>query len=356
MAQKSDATDKQATLTIGGGQVKVSHERVPIADLRADPNNPRLRFQIRFGARTKPESQSELLDIIREQPGYEELQKQIRILGGINDPLIIRSDGTVVEGNSRLAAVTLLHGANKEDERWQTVPVTRLPADLPEEAIELLMASFHIAGKTVWRPFAQADQIYVLIKERKVDPQRVAVESRMSKKQVENYCAAYEYLTREILLEVPTNGRLTGQAVLEKKFHHALEFIQRKELKTYRDDPAARKRVAQLIATDQITGSQVRTELPKILADKRASSALMKRDFIAAKEVLRKNDPTVDSKLIKALKKMTELLGDMDKDDIDLMSKHAEARAELTNLSEMLNKVREIVTPRAPSSEKRHAA
>ena len=356
MTRHSEPAKSQGTLAIGGRAVTVTYERVPITDLRADPNNPRLRFQIRFGARAKPTSQGALLDIIREQPGYDDLQKQIRTQGGINDPLIVRFDGTVAEGNSRLAAVTLLHGANKNDERWQTVPITRLPADLSDEAIEMLMASFHIAGKTVWRPFAQADQIYTLIKGRKVDPQLVAVEVRMSKKQVENYCAAYEYLIDEILPEVPINGRLTGQAVLEKKFSHALEFIQGKKLQTYRDDLAARKRVAQLIAADQITGAQVRSELSKVLDDKKAAKALLKGDFKAAKDVLRKIDPTVDSKLVKALQKMTEMLGSMGRDDIDLMTKHAEARAALTNLADKLSEVQKIVTPRDPGTEKRHAA
>lgn len=345
----------ETTLTVGGNSVKVSHERVPVESLRADPNNPRLRFQIRFGARTKPANQDELFEMIREQAGYGDLHKQIRTLGGINDPLIVRHDGTVVEGNSRLAAVTLLHGADADDERWQTVPVTRLPADLPEEAIELLMTSFHIAGKTVWRPFAQADEIYVLIKERKVAADRVAVEARMTKKQVEDYCAAYEFLINEILPEVPANGRLTGLAVLERKFSHALEFIQGKKLQSFRDDSVARKRVAELIATGQITGKQVREDLPQILSDKKAASTLMKRDFKAAKDVLHKSNPMADSKLVKALRRMTEMLDDMGKDDMDLLRGHAPARDELRQLANMLVKVEEIFTPRAPSKEQRRA-
>ena len=57
--------------------------------------------------------------------------------------------GTVVEGNTRLAALRVLHGTNRNDDRWKTAPITRLPADVPENVIELLMATFHIAVKTM---------------------------------------------------------------------------------------------------------------------------------------------------------------------------------------------------------------
>ena len=70
------------TLTISGREIPVTHENVSIHDVRLDPDNPRIRFQIRHGTKKRPSTQDELLEIVRDQPGYEDLQKQIRKLGG----------------------------------------------------------------------------------------------------------------------------------------------------------------------------------------------------------------------------------------------------------------------------------
>ena len=271
MTTKSDSKNNISTLTISGIEVNVTHERVPIAGVRPDPNNPRIRFQIKFGSKKPPASEDELLAIIRDQPGYDDLQKQIRTFGGIYDPLIVRHDGTVAEGNTRLAAIKLLHGTNRSDERWTTVPITRLPVDIPEDTVELLMANYHIAGKTVWRPAAQADQIYRLVKERNVSVQRVADEIRMTKKKVEQYLEAYEYLINEVLPEVEENGKMDKQGILEKKFSHALEFVTGKKLQSVRDSPETRKSVAKMIAHDKIKGMEVR-KLPELMANKRTTA------------------------------------------------------------------------------------
>ena len=354
MATRGSKREINSTLTISGLEVSVTHERVPIGDLKLDPNNPRIRFQIKYGAKKPPENENELLAIIRAQPGYDDLQKQIRTLGGIYDPIITRHDGTVVEGNTRLAALKLLQGANRSDEKWKTVPITRLPADIPEDTVEMLMANFHIAGKTVWRPAAQADQIYRLIKQRKISAQRVADETRMTKKKVEQYVEAYEYLINEVLPEAEKNGKLDRQAILEKKFSHALEFISGKKLQSVRDNPESRKNVATMIAQDKIKGLEVR-KLPELMANKRAKAVLIKDGFKAASEVLKKTDPTADSKLLKAIKGMTEMLKSMRQDDIDLLRNHAKARALVSALSDAVATVEDIVTPSSLGLEKRHA-
>ncbi len=354
MATKSDRKDSVSTLTISGIEVVVTHERVPIGDLRVDPKNPRIRFQIEHGSKKKPENEKELLEVIRGQPGYDDLQKQIRTLGGIFDPIIARHNGTVVEGNTRLAALKLLHDANPSDGKWKTVPITRLPADIPEETVEMLMANFHIAGKTVWRPAAQADHIYRLIKERNVSPQRVADETRMTKKQVEQYVEAYEYLINEVLPEVPLNGKLDRQTILEKKFSHALEFVAGKKLQSVRDNADSRKNVAKLIANDKITGLEVR-KLPELMANKKTTAVLIKDGYKAASDVHKKTDPTANSKLVKAIKSMTEMLSSMKQDDIELLRSHAKARATLIALAETVSNVQDIVTPAPKRAGSGHA-
>jgi hypothetical protein len=57
VATTSDRKHNTSTLTISGIEVRVTHERVSIGDLKVDPNNPRIRLQIKYGAKKKPETQ-----------------------------------------------------------------------------------------------------------------------------------------------------------------------------------------------------------------------------------------------------------------------------------------------------------
>lgn len=351
MAVKKKSEGTESTLTISGLDVVVTHERVSIDDVRLDPNNPRIRLQIRYGTKKKPTSPDDLLALVREQPGYDDLQKQIRKLGGIYDPIIVRHDGTVVEGNTRLAALRVLHGTNRNDARWKTVPITRLPASVPENVVEMLMANFHIAGKTMWRPAAQADQIFRLVRELKVPIEQVADETRMSTREVQYYLEAYEYLVQEVLPEATKNGGADWQQILESKFSHALELMKGKKLKSIRDDPEARKDVAKLIAHNKITGVEVR-KLPELIGDKKTTAILKKDGFKAASDARKKADPTADSRILKSMKGTTELLRSLTQDDIALFKQHAAAREVLAGLADA---VQDLAAVAAPTKGKRSA-
>ncbi|CAE6968927.1 hypothetical protein R75471_07314 [Paraburkholderia domus] len=293
-SQKNRSSSK---LTIAGTAVEVTHELVHIDSLRLDPENPRIRFQFKHGTRKKPTNAEELLAIVRAQPGYEDLQKQIRKQGGIHDPLIVRHDGTIVEGNTRFAVISFLAKPDRSVEQWTTVPVMRLAKGVSERTILLLMADYHIAGKTTWRPAAQADQIYRMIEESGVSAQDVADATRMTVKKVQQYVEAYKYLLHEVIPEVESGGKVDRQEILEKKFSHALELITRNNLKAIRDNPAERKRVAKLIATDKIQGLEVR-KLPALMQHAKAKEILIKDGFKPASDALKRADPTVDSKIL----------------------------------------------------------
>jgi hypothetical protein len=339
-------------LTVAGDLVEVTHEEVSITQLSLDPENPRIRFQIAHGNQRKPTNAEELLEIVRAQPGYDNLQKQIRKQGGIHDPLIVRHDGRIVEGNTRFAVVSVLSKTGRiGGPQWDTVPVMRLPKNVSERTVQLLMANYHIAGKTTWRPAAQADQIYRLIKESNVSPDEVADATRMSVKKVMQYVEAYEYLINEVLPEVEGGSKVDRQEVLEKKFSHALELTTRKNLEAIRQDPVARKKVAKLIATHKIQGAQVR-QLPSVMQNARVKEVLAKEGFKAASETLKKVDPTGNSKILKSIQALTATLTSMDQGDIELFRNHLDAQTILRDLSAA---VENVVAFFDDQDEKRHA-
>jgi hypothetical protein len=322
-------------LTIAGANVEVSHEIVAVDHVRLNPDNPRIRFQIQLRKKAKDAPPIDLMELIREQPGYDPLQKAIRKAGGLYEPVIIRHDGLVVEGNTRAAVFKTLHSGNKTDPRWTNMPIARLPKDVPEHAIAMLMASYHIAGKTVWRAYAKADQIYHLRHTYGRTVLQIAEETRMSEREVEQFLEAYAYLVNEVLPHV-TNGN--GSDILESKWSHALEFIKRKNLEGARKDPVVRKQLARLLIDNKIKGAEVR-DLDKVLKNRKASTALHKDGFKAAKQILGQSDPLAASKLLKEMKAFSRALGKMGQADIALLKSSAKAREILIELAETVRNV-----------------
>jgi len=297
----------EQVLVLAGKDVRVTHETVGIGDVCLDPDNPRIRFQLRRSGKTKP-TQEDLQKIIKEQPGYDGLQKTIRKAGGIHDPVIVRHDGTVVEGNTRLTVVSTLHKGMPSNPRWKSIPITRLPKDVPEQAIAMLMASYHVGGKNKWLAFAKADQLYHLVHKFKCTPEQIADETRnMTPREITQALEAYKYLIEEVM---PKAGKGSDQSFLESKWSHALEFVKNRELGEMRTDPTVRKTFARLLKNNQIKGEEVR-RLSSILKNKRARKVLKANGFKAAEAILKRSDPTVQSVELRQIKKLTSRIGKM---------------------------------------------
>jgi hypothetical protein len=323
-------------LTVAGSQIDVSYEAAAIGSLRLNPDNPRIRFLMKqTGAKKDAKS---VLAIIKAQPGYDGLQKAIRKAGGLHDPIIISHDGIVVEGNNRTAAVTTLHEGAKTDPRWQIVPVIRLPRNVEPKAMALLMAAHHIAGKTRWRAYAQADHIHELVNIHKWSIPQIADETRMTEREVQQYLDAYSYLVDEVLPHVK-NG--AGTDILESKFSHALEFIKHKKTALLRENPAARKVLAKLLIENKIKGAEVR-ELDKVLANKKATAELKKSGFKAAKKTLTDADPLAGSRMLQQVQALTKTLSKMGQSDIALLKKSAVARKLIKQLKDAVQTVAEV--------------
>lgn len=316
------AKSAEQLIVLAGKDVRVRHETVPIGNLRLDPDNPRVRFQLQRLGKRKP-TQDDLRKVIKDQSGYSGLQKTIRLAGGIHDPVIIRHDGTVVEGNTRVTVVATLHEGQPSNPRWKAIPVMRLPKDVPEQAIAMLMASYHVAGKNKWAAFAKADQIYCLVHKHRCTPEQIADETRnMTKREVEQILEAYEYLIKEVM---PKAAKGSDESFLESKWSHALEFVKNRELGPMKNNATIRRTFAKLLTGNQIKGAEVR-RLPKILKNKRASEALKANGFKAAEAILKQVDPTVQSQELRQLKKLTARIGKMKASTVEVFKADPKAQ------------------------------
>lgn len=341
--------DSARFITVAGASVPVTFEMASIDKLRLDPDNPRIRFQFVHGAAKKPSTQEDLRKVVMAQPGYEHLQKQIRKQKGVHDPLIVRHDGRIVEGNSRFAAVSVL-AAGENGQPFRTVPILRLGLETEERTIQLLMADYHIAGKTQWRPAAQADQMRLMLQpDSGITIEEVAEATRMTPNEIRRHIAAYEFLLQEVLPLVETTSLVERQAILEKRFSHALEFVSRKNLEPYRSAKSERRVVAKLIANNTITGQQVR-KLPVVMTNPKAKEALQKSGFKAASETLKRVDPTADSSLLRSMQALASKLEKLDQDDIRLFKSEAKARQVLSELLTAAENVMSLTTSRKASA------
>lgn len=326
-----------ARLVLAGTPTDVLYETVGIDSLKLNPDNPRIRFLLKHTGGKK--DQKALMELIKAQPGYDPIQKAIRKANGLHEPIIISHDGWVIEGNTRTTAVTTLHNGNKTDKRWLTVPVMRLPRNVDEKTMGLLMAAYHIGGKTRWRAFAQAEHIYTMVKTHEIPIAQIADESRMTEREVQQYLDAFDYLVNEVLPEAK-EGK--GTEILESKWSHALEFIKTKKNAEHRNNPSTRKVVAKLIAQDKIKGAEVR-KLDVVFANTKAKAELKKNGFAGAKKVLAADDPVADSKILRQVRAMTAALEDMKAADIDMLRKYAAARKVMKELKNAVDNVIDVV-------------
>lgn len=332
------ANGSEQVLVVAGKDVRVTHETIPIREVRLDADNPRIRFQLRRSGKTKP-TQADLQKFIKAQPAYDGLQKAIRKSGGLHDPIIVRHDGTVVEGNTRVTVITTLHEGAPSNPRWKSVPIVRLPKNVPPQSIAMLMASYHVAGKNKWLAFAKADQIYHLVREFGCSVEQVADETRTTKRDIEQTLEAYEYLINEVM---PKAGNGSDQKFLESKWSHALEFVKNRDMAEMRKDPVVRKTFAKLLTNNQIKGAEVR-ELSKILKNKRASKVLKTGSFKEAKAALKKADPTVESIELRQIKKLTARIKAMKTSEWAPFKTDAKARRILEEHAKALNNLMQLV-------------
>ena len=327
-----------ARLMLAGKSTDVIYETVGIDALRLNPGNPRIRFMLKHtNGKTDQES---LMALIRAQPGYDEIHKSIRKADGLHDPIIISHDGLVVEGNTRTTAVKALHDGAKQDKRWLTVPVMRLPRNFDEKGMGLLMTAYHIGGKNRWRAFAQAEHIHTLVNTYGVPIPTIADEARMSEGRVQQYLDAFDFLVNEVLPEAE-DGKSTE--ILEKKWSHALEFITGKPNAPHRSNKSTRREVAKLVATTKIKGAEVRN-IGAILSNPKAKAELKKSGLASAKKVVAADDPVADSKILRQVQAMTAALEDLKGTDIDLLQNHAAARKIVKELRDAVDNVIDVVS------------
>lgn len=318
-------------VTIEGEEISVTYEELPIDRILLDSDNPRIREELRKLGKAGPFDQDQLREVTLQISGVSELQKTIRENKGLQEPIYVLADGTVLEGNCRTAIFKLLKDAKSNESCWKTIPALTLPSSVTPRQIAILRARYHVAGKIKWRTYAQAEELHKMNNDLGMQPGEIATALGLGEKEVILNLQTYEMMTKEVLPQI-TNG--DGR----EKFSHILEFHKNLKLKEFRAKPEAAKIVAGLVASDKIKGAEIR-ELYKIVENPEAMKLLKKEGFKPAITHVGASDPTADSQIFRKLKATTKMLNAVKRPDLERIRS---GTAEKEILEELFNTLKTV--------------
>jgi hypothetical protein len=314
------------TRNIQGVQVPLQLIEVDPDKVKLDTTNPRLSFSM--GQLSKAERNDPAATLLlTSQEDTEGLKRSIILSGGVQEPVYLRHDYTVAEGNRRVVAMRAAQEENPDDPKFNRMPAWLIPKGVPEETIQDLLNEIHLGSVRGWAPYEKALQMRGLIKVGLVE-EEVAERYRMTASEVRQQIAAAEMMDRQYfpITKDPKDPQHRA------KFSYFLEFLKngrlRKHAEKIKDLPA---RFSKWVRDDKIpTGAKVR-RLPKILDLNDAVKLLEISGFEAADEYVTKQNPR-EQELYLVLERARIRLHDMPLTEV----------AELANSSDRLDILRSL--------------
>lgn len=319
-------------ISIEGDLIAIERRDMAIDDIILDPDNPRIRHAVRQKTNGgAPLTQEQLRDLILDQPGVSDTFKLIRDHGGLIEPIHVRPDGRVIEGNCRAASTMRLHNANKTDPRWQSVPVYLVPT-ITDRQVAVLQGHFHVVGKNKWRAYEKAGHLHAMHTDLKMSVAAIAKTLGMQERVVSRLLAAYKTMREKVLPQIKGGRGLD-------RWSHVEEFYKNKDLEEYRQSESNIDEFVSLVVDKKVKhGAQVR-DLPKILKHERATRVLKKSGFKEAVAVVGKADPTADSIVFRKVKELTETLRALASTELQRVRQERKPQQMLRELSAAIENV-----------------
>jgi hypothetical protein len=251
-----------------------------------DASNPRLGFSIR---QLEPEERTDAACslLLTSQEDVEELKRSIILSGGVQEPIYLRPNGVVAEGNRRVAAMRLAKEERPADPRFKTMPAWQIPEGTPETVVQNLLNEIHLGSVRGWAPYEKALQLRGLLASGLIE-EEVAERYRMTAREVRQHMAAADFMDREYFPITDDPTSIEHRA----KYSYFLEFEKNSRLQKRLDaDEKLAGRFARWVKTGKVsTGERVR-RLPKILDSAEAARLLEVAGFDAAEEYLKRERP-----------------------------------------------------------------
>jgi hypothetical protein len=319
-------------LIIENEALPIKHVSLALDKVQLDPDNPRIQDAVKQKYRHVKISQPQLQALIMEQPGVSDLFVAIRDNGGLQEPIYVRPDGRVIEGNCRAACYLKLKAVPGSVKKWNLIPAAIVP-NITERQVAILQGQQHVAGKNKWRAYEKVGHLYRMHHHLNMDPAEIAKSMGLRERDVKRDLEAYETMTNKLLPQMKN-----GSNRLEK-WSFIQELYKRKGLSEYRAKEENINEFVSMVSSGKLTrGVDVR-RLEHIVKVPSALKELKKKDIDSAISVAGKIDPTVDSAILKKLKSVTRLLQELPSKDLTRISEDAKAQQILNELAQALRNV-----------------
>jgi hypothetical protein len=225
--------------------------------------------------------------LLTSQEDTEALRRSIVASNGVQEPIYLRSDGRVAEGNRRVVALRAAQEEFPGDPRFSKMPAWLIPEQTPEYVIQDLLNEVHLGSVRGWAPYERALQMRALVDGGLIEDE-IAERYRMTPREVRQQLAAVEFMDR---LYFPITSDPTDPEH-RAKFSYFLEFYKNGRIQAHNQSvPDLQERFARWVRDARIdTGARVR-RLPRILDSKEATRLLDVVGFDAADEYLAKQHP-----------------------------------------------------------------
>jgi hypothetical protein len=318
-------------LTIDGKKVRVQHVDLDLDAVSLDPRNPRIANTVDLGGtESAAEVERAVESLLWKDDDVKDLCRQIQINKGLIERIIVRQDGSVVEGNCRTVCYRRLRSAHSKDARWRRIPARVLPPEIAPRDIAILLGEMHVAGKNTWSPFEKAGHVYSMHKELGLTQDEIAQRLRMSKSKVNQLIRAFEVMKNKLLPRFPGPGSV-------RKFSYFEELFRQPELREWvANEPKAEDLFVDWVGTGKISqGTHVR-ELPAIVANDVAVRALEREGLVEAMKIVGEENPALASKLLQRMLDMTTALRTARIDEVRRVAEHRQAQHIVVELSKAL--------------------
>lgn len=271
---------------IQGHPVELMLVEVDPHEVKLDPSNPRVSFSMRqLDANQQNEEACSLL--LTSQEDTEGLRRSIIRSNGVQEPIYVRADGRVAEGNRRVVATRAIKEEFPDDTRFSKLPAWIIPAATPEHVIQDLLNEIHLGSVRGWAPYEKALQMRGLIDGGLIEDE-VAERYRMTAREVRQQLAAVE-LMDQLYFPITTDPTDPEH---KTKFSYFLEFQKNGRIQMHIEQMSdLPERFARWVRDQRVdTGARVR-RLPRILDSAEATRLLDVIGFEAADEYLAKQHP-----------------------------------------------------------------
>lgn len=271
---------------IQGIRIPLQLIEVDPEQVRLDATNPRVSFSMgQLGPNERNDSAATLL--LTSQEDTEGLKRSIILSGGVQEPVYLRHDFSVAEGNRRVVAMRAAKEEHPDDPRFRKMPAWLIPKGTPEHSIQDLLNEIHLGSVRGWAPYEKALQMRGLIKVGLVE-EEVAERYRMTATEVRAQIAAAEMMDKQYfpITKDPKDPQHRA------KFSYFLEFLKNGRMRAHAERiPDLSTKFSKWVRDDKIpTGAKVR-RLPKILDVDEAVKLLEVSGFDAADDYVTKQNP-----------------------------------------------------------------